>query len=178
MHKLSKGSIKLIPFSDSDFSVIFDQSKGILGLRSIRDEEVALSDRWENALHLIHREGLVPEIHPKIERLEDLHLFFERHDDLNAILSFDHLERGNPEIRNLGKLENVALKLLIPEISYDESRDWILDSIDQFGSLNVMFGKTTKNSFAELQKILDDFSDTDKQNLFSNSASKWYKLDA
>ena len=172
------GAIKIVSFSDTDFPQQLKDSSKEKKFKSIRDENPLFGDRFENAIEMIKRGGLIPEVHPQLSQLQDIYLFLERHPEKEIILSFDYIARKNQNIHDLSHLENVGIKLLIPKITFEDSREWILEIIDSFGTENIMFGQTTLSSLNILQKILSDFSSSDIKNLFSNSAAKWYKLES
>tara|TARA_Y100001970_G_C14046320_1_gene756532 strand:- start:110 stop:760 length:651 start_codon:yes stop_codon:yes gene_type:complete len=157
---------------------ILEEIKGHSKIKVIRHEFPELDHRFENGLSIIYKDNFAAEVTIKKEDLGKLESILEKHSDYSLILALDFIDRKDPVLKVLSKHPGLCLKIICSNIDFEQSRPWILDAIDIFGSDNVMFGGGDKQAFEAILAMIDDFSSQDKENLFSGSVSKWYKLDA
>lgn len=172
------GVVASAAFDKSSIKPLIEEISAFNKIKVFRHEFPSLDDRWENGLSLIQKGNFSAEITIKPEQFAKLERLAENKPDFEFILAVDYVDRKNKDLKALSKLPNIGLKILISNLEYESARAWVLDTIDLFKSMNVMFGMGDQRDFNVIEKVVADFSDSDKENLFRNSVSKWYKLNA
>ncbi len=170
------GVVGAAEFNKSSLKSILKSVIGFSKIHVFRHQHPEIDSVWENGMQLVKKAGYSCEVEIKDDQYFDFQQITEKNPEMNYILASEGLSNKDLSIKDLSKQDNVALKILGSTLEYEASRKFILEAIDLFGPEKVMFGMGSKEQFLSFSKMIDDFSPSDKENLFCNSARKWYKL--
>ena len=127
-------------------------------------------------MRMASKHGYSCDVELKEERLFQLTRVAQANPRTIFILAISQPMRRNVDLKELALLENVVIKIITETVSYEKLKGTALDLIDLFLTERVMFGSFSAKRCNELAKMVEDFSEKEKENLFYMSARKWYNL--
>ncbi len=174
-HKIL-GVIGLAKFGKSSLKKILKEASLLPKVKVLREVSPLIDPVWENGVKIASKLGYSCEVEVEEEKLFQLIRIAEHNPKTLFILAINQPTRKTPDLKELSYFENVVIKIIAKTTSYEKLKGTALDLIDLFLTERVMFGAFSESRYLELLKIVDDFSEEEKENLFYTTARKWYNL--
>lgn len=170
------GIIGLAKFGKSSLKKVLKEANLLPKIKVLREAFPQIDPIWENGVKMASKLGYSCEIELEEDKIYQLAKVAEGNPKTAFILAINQGIRGNYELKELSYLENVVIKIIAETIPFEKLRAASLDIIDLFSTERVLFGSFSEKRYGELLKIVEDFSEEEKENLFYLTAKKWYNL--